>query len=123
MKIRILEETTKISMDGTETDCYVLIIISDGTNHYQLGVGDLPLTGDLQPVLDAREAELWQVAEGINNQLTTEEVRAKCYNSPLAGGWSDNEFQEAFNENFGGRATKLQRIRSLRDAIRDEWPY
>lgn len=118
MKIKILEEKTLQAPLR-----HVNIIISEGTEHYQLGVGGLPLEGDLQPILEAREEELWRVAQTINNSLTTEEVRATLYNSPTAGGWSDNEFQEAFNENFGGRATKLQRIRTLRDAIRDEWPY
>lgn len=98
------------------------IIISDGTTHYYLNVGGLPLTGDLQPILETREVELWQVAVIKNNHLTTEQVRCDCYNSPSAGGWTNDEFQEAFNENFGGRIAKLRRIKDRRDAIRAEWP-
>lgn len=114
--IKIIEERTYQARHAN-------IIISDGIDHYYLGVGGLPLEGDLQPILDARETNLWQVALVKGTALITEEVRAILYNSPLAGGWSEDEFQEAFNENFGGAATKLQRIRALRDAIRDEWPY
>ncbi|KKN57461.1 hypothetical protein LCGC14_0561730 [marine sediment metagenome] len=98
------------------------IIISNGTDHYRLGVGGLPLEGDLQLELYEREAELWQAAQIVRNQKTTDEVRRVCYNSPLAGGWSKDEFQEAFNENFGGKKQKLRRIKALRDTIRDEWP-
>lgn len=118
--IKILEEKSRRSPLR-----YVDIIISNGTDHYQLGVGGLPLEGDLQLIqelLEEREVVLWQVALIKNNQLTAGEVRRACYNSPTAGGWTKNEFQEAHNENYGGRVTKLRRIKTLRDAIREEWP-
>ncbi len=99
----------------------VNIIISDGTDHYQLEVGGLPLEGDLQPMLFEREVVLWQVAQE-REKLTTSQVRRLCYNSPSAGGWSSDEFQEAHNEAFGEKKEKLRRIKTLRDAIRDEWP-
>ncbi len=120
IKIKILEERTRHAPLR-----HVNIIIGDGETYYQLGVGGLPLEGDLQMiqrVLEERKAELWQAAQIIRNQKTIEEVRLACYNAPIAGGWTKNEFQEAFNENFGGRVTKLRRIKDLRDAIRNEWP-
>lgn len=102
------------------------IIISDGAfpdaTHYALSVGGLPLDGDLLPILEAREAELWQVAVAKKNKLTIEEVHLACYNSPLAGGWTNNEFQEAVAENWEGKPAKRNRITSRRAAIRDKWP-
>lgn len=118
MIIRILSK----DVDQDDNSRYVTIIISDSVSHYKLGRGGLPLVGDLQPILDAEEASLWQVAVAKNNSLTTRQVRCACYNSPTAGGWTNDEFQEAFNENFGGKIAKLKHIEELRDAIRAEWP-
>ncbi len=98
------------------------IIISDGVAHYQLGVGGLPLVGDLQKILDAREAELFIVAQAKNNILITEEVRRTLFNSPLAGGWTSDEFQEAILENDDGLPAKLTVIQSKRAAIKLDWP-
>lgn len=119
MIIKILSENVDLDSESR----YVKIIISDGAIHYHLGVSGLPLAGNLQPILEASEAKLWQVAEIKDDQLTTEQVRRDCYNSPSAGGWTNDEFQEAFNENFGGRIDKLRRIKDRRDAIRAEWPF
>lgn len=119
MKIKILEE--RIHQAPLK---HVNIIISDGETHYQLEVGGLPLIGDLQQIqqlLKAREETLWLEAQIENNLLTTREVRRACYNSPTAGGWTSDEFQEAHNENFGGKSNKLRRIKALRDVIREEW--
>jgi hypothetical protein len=38
------------------------IVITSGGTGYKWGVGGLPLKGDLQTILDAREDELWQAA-------------------------------------------------------------
>lgn len=110
---RITEENQKRHAD---------IIISDTVIHYALGVGGLPLVGDLQTILEAEEASLWRVAVAKNNSLTAEEVRLECYNSPIAGGWTINEFQEAVAEDWAGDSTKRNRIISRRAAIRAEWP-
>ena len=120
--IRIIEAIILRDLNGVGEARHADIIISDTATHYALGVGGLPLIGDLQTILDAREVELWAVAQTKNDQQTTRQVRCLCYNSPSAGGWTNDEFQEAFNENFGGKITKLQGIKVRRDAIRAEWP-
>lgn len=122
MTIAILKERIYQNENGDNEGRHADIIISDTVTHYALGVGGLPLVGDLQPILEAREAELWQVAVAKNNSLTTEEVRLACYNSPLAGGWTNNEFQEAVAEDWAGDSTKRNRIISRRAAIRADWP-
>lgn len=43
------------------------IFITDGIKAYSLGVGGLPLTGDLQTILNAQESELWLIAVEKNN--------------------------------------------------------
>ncbi len=122
MIIRILNEQVR---EESQTR-YVQIIISDGAfpdaTHYALGVGDLPLVGDLQLIFEARFDELWRVAVTKKNSLTVEEVRLKCYNAPLAGGWTNNEFQEAIREDWDGRSEKRDRIIDRGNAIRVEWP-
>lgn len=40
-----------------------LIVITNAGQSLMLNVGNLPLTGDLQAALDAREAELWTAAQ------------------------------------------------------------
>lgn len=123
MTIKILEIKVIQNPDtGANESRHADIIISDDVTHYALGVGSLPIVGDLQIILDARKAELWGVAVAKNNQLITEEVRAELYESPLAGGWSNREFQEAVTENWAGRPEKKNRIESRREAIRAAWP-
>lgn len=122
MTIKILSIKTSKDYDGPDITRHANIIISDNVTHYALGVGDLPLTGDLQPILDAREAELWQAAVGKDNQLTTEQVRALIYESPVAGGWSNQEFQEAYFEERKGNITKANALDVRRTAIHAEWP-
>lgn len=39
------------------------IIITNGAESYLLGIGGLPLTGNLQTILGSREAELWSLAQ------------------------------------------------------------
>lgn len=124
--IKILNTKDTQDFEGLDIARHADIIISDGAfpdaTHYALGRGGLPLEGDLQPVLEAEEESLWRAAVAKNNELNTEEVRLACYNSPLAGGWTNNEFQEAVAENWAGDSTKRNRITSRRNAIRDEWP-
>ena len=120
--IKIIEERITQDIDGSDISRHTDTIISDGVVHYALGVGGLPLKGDLQPVLDAREAELWKVAVVKDNTLDAIEARELSYNSPLAGGWTNNEFQEAILENNLGQAAKLTAIQNKRAAIKADWP-
>lgn len=45
------------------------ILISDGANTYHWYVGGLPVEGDLQGILDGREAELWVAASAAGEQV------------------------------------------------------
>lgn len=122
MTIVITEE--KIITDiNTSLDAirYTNIIISDGSVHYRLGVGGLPLIGDLQFILNARETELWKIAQGKNNQLSTHQVRHILYKSPKAGGWNSDDFQEAVFEKDDGDSTKWDILKARRATIRAEW--
>lgn len=62
MTIEILD--TEISKDffGNDSGRTATISITSGGQSYLLYVGGLPLTGELLPGLEAREAELWQAA-------------------------------------------------------------
>lgn len=122
MIIVILEEKIiqdiNIALDVTR---YTNIIISDGIIHYRLGVGGLPLIGDLQFILDARESELWQVAQDKDDILTKEKVKQLLFNSELGGGWTNNQFQAAIIEHLEGNSAKLIALRTRRDAILAAW--
>lgn len=63
MTIEILETRVSNDSTGQPVTRHADIIITSGPNSYLWSVGDLPLTGDLQAILDAREAELWASAE------------------------------------------------------------
>jgi hypothetical protein len=121
MTIKILSIRFQAA-NGANTSRHADIIISDGVTHYTLGVGDLPLVGDLQPILDARESELWGVAVAKDDQRTTRQVRRLVYNSRSAGGWDRDEFQEAWFEERAGDSTKANALHARRAAIRAEWP-
>lgn len=123
MIIKILSE----DIDRDDNSRFVSIIISDGSfpdaTHYKLGRGGLPLVGDLQPILESEEDQLWQVAQAKDNSLTTRQVRRLVYNSQSAGGWSKNESEEALLEHLkGGDSTKLDIVWARRAAIRADWP-
>lgn len=126
--IKILEILILQDLEGDDEARHVDIIISDGAfpdaTHYKLGRGDLPLVGDLQPILEAEEASLWQVAVAKDNQKTTAEVRCLLYNS-ISEGWSEDDFQEAVLEHLAGEeenSEKLIAMLAKRAAIRAEWP-
>lgn len=116
--IKILNITIVEDIEKRQAD----IIISDGASHYRLSVGGLSLAGDLQIVLDAREPELWIVAQAKNNLLSTRQVRRKLYNSPGAGGWDRDDYQEAVFEKSDGDTTKWDILKARRATIRAEWP-
>lgn len=59
------------------------IVITDGNNAYFWSVGGLPETGDLQPMLDARETELFNAAQ----------VNGDIFN-PLDARWSRYEAKQ-----------------------------
>ncbi len=120
--IKIIKEQINIDIDGTNTNRVTDIIISNGTNHYLLGVGGLPLLGDLQVILEAREVELWGVAVTKNNDLPTEQVHTLLFESPIAGGWSNQEFQEAYFNERKGDAIKANALDLRRIAIQTDWP-
>lgn len=120
--IKIIKERIIQDENGIDEARHTDIIISDGATHYKLGRGGLPLVGDLQPILEAEEASLWRVAVAKNNQLTTRQVRRLVYNTPSAGGWDRDDFQEAWFEERGGDSTKANALDARRAAIRAEWP-
>lgn len=122
MTIKILSIKTSKDYDGPDITRHANIIISDNVTHYTLGVGDLPLTGDLQPILDAREAELWTVAQTKGKNLAIQEVRRRCYHSVEAGGWTDSEFQEAIMEYLLGNSIMIDALETLRAKIKTDWP-
>lgn len=123
MTIKILSTTITTDIDtGLDATRHADIIISDSVTHYVLGVGGLSLDGDLQTILDAREAELWRVAVAKNNSLTTRQARREIYNAPSAGGWTRDEFQEAWFEERGGDSTKANMLDARRATIHADWP-
>lgn len=115
--IKIISTKTVEDEDGNPRYRHCDIIITNNSNHYQLGVGGLPPVGDLQVVLDARHGELLNVAQQKDNTKTTTEVRRLLYNAA----WSGDEFQEAVIEHIGGDSARLDAIVVKRDAIRSEW--
>ena len=68
---------TKTVNLGTISARHADIIISSGSEAYLFGVGGLPLTGDLQAILNAREAELWTVAQTSGKAVDLYEVTPK----------------------------------------------
>lgn len=78
MTIEILEARTINDIDtGQPGTRHADIIIASGGDSYLLGVGDLPLIGDLQAALDAREAELWQIAQAVGKEVDLYQVTPK----------------------------------------------
>lgn len=53
------------------------VIASNGTLSFMLEVGNLPLTGNLQTILDARDAELFASAQARGQQVDLYEVTVK----------------------------------------------
>lgn len=70
MTIEIISTKT-LMIDGVEVSRHCDIIITSGATSYLWGVGGLPLTGDLQTILDAREAELWTAASAAAIEVPT----------------------------------------------------
>ena len=120
--IKILSTILVNDIDGGEqTRCSAIVITGIGA-YYSLNVGGLPLEGDLQPVLDARQNELLEVAILKGNIRTAQEVRYLLY----AEAWSNEAFQAAIIENMaenvGGGMPRFTNILELFDQINDDWP-
>lgn len=75
--IEILETRTVTDIGGAELSRHVDIIITSGPNSYLYSVGGLPLTGNLQTVLDAREAELFAKAQAGGRVVDLYEISTK----------------------------------------------
>lgn len=71
MTITILDIREYDGLDGS-TKRHAEISITDGADTYLWNVGGLPLTGDLQQILDARETELWAAASAAAIPVPTE---------------------------------------------------
>lgn len=69
------------------------IIISDGESAFLWGVGGLPAEGDLQAILEAREAELWTAAQAAG-RVVLPEHQAKIDFRTLPG-WASWTGQQA----------------------------
>lgn len=77
MTIEIIEVKTITHPLTDETFRAVEIIITSGTNSYLWSVGGLPSTGNLQTILDAREAELFAAAQKDGRQVDLYEFTLK----------------------------------------------
>lgn len=120
--INVVDIKFYVDINGLDAGRHVDVIISDGAIHYFLSVGGIPLIGDLRLILDARESELWQVAQAKNNQLSIRQVRRLLYNSPIGGGWDRDDYQEAVFEREDGDSTKWNILKGRRAAIKANWP-
>lgn len=69
--ITILNVQLIKGQEGAPDTRFAQILITDGVTNYILGVGGLPLNGNLQPILDANAAQLW-IDAVANNFLATD---------------------------------------------------
>ena len=120
--IEILSTIIVTDINGGEKSRCCSVIITDNGNNYQLGVGGLPLEGDLQPILEDKQDELLEVAVLKGEPQTNEQVRHLLY----ATSWSNEAFQAAvienMAENVGGSMPGFAEILDLFEAINEEWP-
>lgn len=77
MTIEILQTQIINAVSGEPAYRAVEITVSDGINTYLWRVGGLPLEGNLQAILDAREAELWTVAQAGGRTVDLYELTLK----------------------------------------------
>lgn len=76
---------TKIVLDnGAPISRTVTISISDGQNAFIWFKGGLPLIGDLQPILDSQESELWQAASAAGQLFDVYELTVQRVLKALA---------------------------------------
>lgn len=78
MTIEILDTRIVTDIDtGQPLVRHADIIISSGQTAYLWSVGGLPVSGNLQTVLDARESELWSVASVSGRPVDLYELAVK----------------------------------------------
>lgn len=120
--ITILSTMIVNEIDGSQQSRSCSIVVTDNSNNYQLGVGGLPLAGDLLPILEARQDELLEVAVSKGDSKTNEQVRHLLYSAA----WTNEAFQAAIIENIaenvGGSMSAFADILDKFEAINDEWP-
>lgn len=77
--IEIIQTITEFNMDtGQPSSRACLIIASNGGGQaFMLDVGNLPLEGDLQAVLNGREAELFAAAQAAGRVVDLYELTLK----------------------------------------------
>lgn len=76
--IEIIEVTNEIDLRTNEPIRAALIVITNGGGaSFMLPVGNLPAVGDLQAILDAREAELWTQAQVTGQPVDLYDVLPK----------------------------------------------
>lgn len=62
--IEIMETTTEYNLQTFQpSNRAAMVVITNTGQSFMLLVGNLPLAGDLQAALDARETELWAAAQ------------------------------------------------------------
>lgn len=122
--IKIMSTKTVYDINGELWGRHCDIIITSNSTCYLLGVGGLPLTGDLQPILDTRYEELLSVAIKLDCTKTVQEVRELAARNT----WSNFVFQEAIMDviaeqvgNDSG-SPKFDTIVDMYEAIKEEWP-
>lgn len=77
MTIEIISTNNYIADPTNEAFRQVEIIVTSGATSYLWSVGGLPPTGNLQPVLDAREAELFAAAAAVGRPVDLYELTVK----------------------------------------------
>ena len=78
MTIEIIEISTFNDPDtGQPFSRHADVIITSGPNSYLFGIGGLPLTGNLQTILDSREAELFSAAQAGGRVVDLYEITVK----------------------------------------------
>ena len=72
--ITILRVSFLPATEFTQAIRTAYVLISDGTTTYSLHVGNLPIDGSLQDILEAQAADLWPVAVATNHAPTVIEL-------------------------------------------------
>lgn len=123
MTIEILETTITQDEGGIDASRSVTISITDGATTYLWYVGSLPLVGDLQPVLDAREAKLFAAASAKGRTFDVFDVKERRVLKALALVMLDeiNAHAAKINEILDAidTATNLAEVKSLIATISD----
>lgn len=109
MTIEILSTSIATNeFDGIITR-YADFIITSGETAYLWGAGGLPAEGDLQAILEAREAELWTAAQVVGRPVLAGH-RAKIDFSKLPGwaAWTGEEAADYISQDVLAGMTKVE---------------